>query len=242
MLWWGTPTVMDIMIKAIVTDIEGTTSSLAFVKDVLFPYARAHLEDFVRIHGAEPEVATLLEAVGKEAGRPLSATETIAQLERWMAEDQKITVLKALQGLIWEHGYSKGKLKGHVYADAVKNLRRWKNRGIALYVYSSGSVHAQKLLFGYSQYGDLTTVFSGYFDTTVGLKREAASYRKIIAALSLPAQEILFLSDIKEELDAAAAAGMQTGWLVRDGALPMCTHHIVASNFDDIAARFLKSA
>ena len=241
MLWWGTPTVMDIMIKAIVTDIEGTTSSLAFVKDVLFPYARAHLEDFVRIHGAEPEVATLLEAVGKEAGRPLSATETIAQLERWMAEDQKITVLKTLQGLIWEQGYSKGELKGHVYADAVKNLRRWKNRGIALYVYSSGSVHAQKLLFGYSQYGDLTTVFSGYFDTTVGLKREAASYRKIIAALSLPAQEILFLSDIKEELDAAAAAGMQTGWLVRDGALPTGAHHIIASNFDDIASHFLEA-
>ena len=241
MLWWGSPIAMSIMIKAIVTDIEGTTSSLAFVKDVLFPYARAHLGDFVRTHGAEPEVAKLLEAVADEAGRPLSGTETIAQLERWMAEDRKITPLKTLQGLIWEQGYGKGELKGHVYADAVKNLRRWKNLGIALYVYSSGSVHAQKLLFGYSQYGDLTKVFSSYFDTTVGMKREAASYRKIVAALGLPAQNILFLSDIKEELDAAAAAGMQTGWLVRHGALPTDASHIVASNFDDIASHFLES-
>lgn len=229
------------MIKAIVTDIEGTTSSLAFVKDVLFPYARAHLGNFVRTHGAEPEVAALLEAVEKEAGRALNIPNAIAQLERWMAEDQKITPLKALQGLIWEQGYSKGELKGHVYADAVKNLRRWKNLGIALYVYSSGSVHAQKLLFGYSQYGNLSTLFSGYFDTTVGMKREAASYRKIVAALGLAAKEILFLSDIKEELDAAAAAGMQTGWLVRDGALPTGAHHIVASNFDDIASHFLEA-
>ena len=241
MLWWGVSIAMTIMIKAIVTDIEGTTSSLAFVKDVLFPYARAHLGDFVRAHGAEPEVATLLEAVGKEAGRALNTTETIEQLERWMAEDRKITALKTLQGLIWQQGYVKGELKGHVYADAVKNLRRWKNLGMALYVYSSGSVHAQKLLFGYSQYDDLTTLFSGYFDTTVGMKREAASYRKIIATLGLPAQEILFLSDIKEELDAAAVAGMQTGWLVRDGALPTGGHHIVASNFDDIASHFPES-
>ena len=229
------------MIKAIVTDIEGTTSSLAFVKDVLFPYARAHLGNFVRTHSAEPEVAALLEAVEKEAGRALNIPNAIAQLERWMAEDQKITPLKALQGLIWEQGYSKGELKGHVYVDAVKNLRRWKNLGIALYVYSSGSVHAQKLLFGYSQYGNLSTLFSGYFDTTVGMKREAASYRKIVAALGLAAQEILFLSDIKEELDAAAVADMQTGWLVRNGALPTDTHHIVASNFDDIASHFLES-
>ena len=229
------------MIKAIVTDIEGTTSSLAFVKDVLFPYAQAHLGDFVRVHGGEPEVAALLQAVEKEVGRPLSATEIIAQLEHWMRQDQKITPLKALQGLIWEQGYSKGELKGHVYPDAVKNLRRWKSLGLALYVYSSGSVHAQKLLFGHSQYGDLTTVFSGYFDTTVGMKREAASYRKIVATLGLPAQKILFLSDIKEELDAAAMAGMQTGWLVRAGALPTDTPHVVASNFDDIASRFLKS-
>lgn len=228
------------MIKAIVTDIEGTTSSLAFVKDVLFPYARARLGDFVRAHGAEPEVAKLLEAVQTEAGRALDIPASIAQLEQWMAEDRKITPLKTLQGLIWEQGYRQGQLKGHVYADAVKNLRRWKSLGIALYVYSSGSVHAQKLLFGYSEYGDLTTLFSGYFDTSVGMKRAAASYCNIVTDLGLPAREILFLSDIKEELDAAAAAGMHTGWLVRDGVLPVDTRHLVARSFDDITLHFLK--
>lgn len=229
------------MIKAIVTDIEGTTSSLAFVKDVLFPYARARLGEFVRAHSAEPEVAKLLEAVQTEAGRALDIPASIAQLEQWMAEDRKITPLKTLQGLIWEQGYRQGQLKGHVYAEAVKNLRRWKSLGIALYVYSSGSVHAQKLLFGYSECGDLTSLFTGYFDTGVGMKRATASYCNIVTDLGLPAQEILFLSDIKEELDAAAAAGMHTGWLVRDGALPVDARHLVARSFDDITLHFLQS-
>ena len=145
-----------------------------------------------------------------------------------------MTPLKALQGLIWEEGYRRGDFKGHVYEDAARNLRRWHERGIALYVYSSGSVHAQKLLFGYSEAGDLTPLFSGYFDTAIGHKREAESYRAIAVAMDRPPQDILFLSDIGAELDAARAAGIQTVWLVRDGAPDSNADHRQARDFDSI--------
>ena len=203
------------MIAAIVTDIEGTTSSLSFVKDVLFPYARARMAEFVRTRATEPAVRKELDAVRGLAGKDLGTEELVAQLIRWIDEDKKVTPLKALQGMIWEDGYKKGDFKGHMYEDAVRNLRRWQAQGIRLYVFSSGSVQAQKLLFGYSDFGDLTPLFSGYFDTTIGNKREAEAYRKIVAAIGLPPVEILFLSDIREELDAARAAGMQTLWLER---------------------------
>ena len=160
------------MIRAIVTDIEGTTSSLSFVKDVLFPYARQHIEAFVREQAAQPDVRAQLAAVSKSAGRALTDDEAVAQLVRWIDEDKKITPLKALQGMIWEAGYRHGDFQGHVYEDAVRYLRAWKDQGLALYVFSSGSVHAQKLLFGYSTFGDLTPLFSGYFDTAIGAKRE----------------------------------------------------------------------
>ena len=227
------------MIHVIVTDIEGTTSSLSFVKDVLFPYARERMADFVQTHGHEADVAKLLSEVGKDAGRSLSDTETIAQLLRWIDEDRKITCLKALQGMIWEQGYRQGDFKGHVYADAAKYLRQWQARGLLLYVYSSGSVYAQKLLFAHSDAGDLTPLFSGYFDTTMGMKRDASSYAKIVQAIGQPAAHILFLSDIIEELDAAASSGMQTGWLVRDGALPTHATHFPARDFDTINTHFL---
>lgn len=226
------------MINTILTDIEGTTSSLAFVKDVLFPYARARLRGFVQAQRHDPEVAQRLTQVGLEVGRRLSDSETIDQLVRWIDEDRKITCLKALQGMLWEQGYRRGDFTGHVYEDAVKNLRRWQARGLSLYVYSSGSVHAQKLLFAHSDAGDLTSLFSGYFDTTVGMKRDAASYSKIVQAIGRPGPRILFLSDIKEELDAAAASGMQTGWLIRDGAAPAGAAHFPARSFDEIDAHF----
>lgn len=230
------------MINVIVTDIEGTTSSLSFVKDVLFPYARERMADFMRAHRHQADVAQHLADVAKDAGRPLSDTETIAQLVRWIDEDRKITCLKALQGMIWEQGYRQGDFKGHVYADATRNLRRWQARGIALYVYSSGSVYAQKLLFAHSDDGDLTPLFSGYFDTTVGMKRDAASYTRIVLAIDRPASQILFLSDIKEELDAATGSGMQTGWLLRDGILPTAAAHFPARDFNDIDAHFFPAS
>lgn len=222
------------MIAAIVTDIEGTTSSLSFVKDVLFPYARAHLAEFVRSHATEPAVREQLAAVGKEVGRALSDDLAVQQLLRWIDEDKKITPLKALQGLIWEAGYRQGDFQGHVYDDAVQCLQAWKARGLPLYVFSSGSVHAQKLLFEHTAFGDLTPLFSGYFDTNIGSKRETTAYRHIATAAKLAPGEILFLSDIREELDAALAAGLKTCWLVRDGLMPEKSSHALARDFTQI--------
>ena len=222
------------MIRAIVTDIEGTTSSLSFVKDVLFPYARQRMPAYVREQAALPEVRAQLAAVGAAVGRTLTDDEAATQLVRWIDEDKKITPLKALQGMIWETGYRDGDFQGHVYDDAVRRLREWQDQGLALYVYSSGSVHAQKLLFGYSRSGDLTPLFSGYFDTTIGAKRETDAYRRIAQNIGTPSGEILFLSDIREELDAAQAAGLRTCWLVRDGALPQNPPHPLARDFSEI--------
>lgn len=222
------------MIRAIVTDIEGTTSSLSFVKDVLFPYARERMAEFVQQHGDEPQVRELLEQVSGEAGRHLDDDQAVAQLRQWIDEDRKVTPLKALQGLIWEAGYRNGDYLGHIYEDAARKLRQWHEHGIRLYVYSSGSVYAQKLLFGHTEHGDLTPLFSGYFDTTTGAKQDTGSYRSITGAIGLPASEILFLSDIEAELDAAAGAGMQTCWLVRDGKPDPGAAHRQASNFDQV--------
>ena len=173
-------------VRAILTDIEGTTSSLSFVHDSLFPYARARLPDYVAQHGGD-----------------------LAQLLAWMDADAKVTELKDVQGRIWAEGYAAGELRGHVYPDAVAGLQRWRAAGLALYVFSSGSVAAQKLIFGHSVVGDLTPLFSGYFDTSTGPKREAASYAKIADMIRTPSGDILFLSDTPEEVTAARTAGMQ---------------------------------
>lgn len=219
------------MVQAIVTDIEGTTSSLSFVKDVLFPYARAHLAGFVAAHGHEPAVRALLDDANREAGGGLDDAGVVAQLERWIDADRKLTPLKSLQGLIWEAGYRNGDFQGHIYPDATAALRAWHARGIRLYVYSSGSVYAQRLLFGHSEAGDLTPLFSGYYDTHIGGKREPDAYRAIVADIGLPAGEILFLSDIVEELDAAQVAGMRTIQLVRDGDMDLQARHRQVRDF-----------
>lgn len=216
-------------IKAILTDIEGTTSSVRFVFDVLFPYAKTHLPQFVRERAAEPEVAAQLNAVRAESGETGAEAERVIEiLLGWIAEDRKATPLKALQGMVWEQGYRSGEIQGHVYADAVQAMRYWQAVGYALYVYSSGSIQAQKLIFGYSEVGDLTSLFSGYFDTTSGGKREAASYARIAGAIGLPAGDILFLSDVVQELDAAREAGLKTCGLAREGG-SLAGHPTVAS-------------
>ena len=204
------------MIKAILTDIEGTTSSISFVKETLFPYARKHLPAFVVTHADDIGVQHWLHEAAKEAGL-VSATqnEMIALLQRWIDEDRKSTALKALQGMIWEEGYRNGEYKAHIYADVPAVLTEWTDKGLAVYVYSSGSVPAQKLFFGFSEAGDLTPAFSGYFDTEIGAKRDVDSYRRIARDIGVSANDILFLSDIVEELDAARAAGMRTTLLAR---------------------------
>lgn len=222
------------MIKAIVTDIEGTTSSLSFVKEILFPFARSQLRKFIAEHKSDKQVRELLQDAKAEVGGGLSDDEIVEQMIRWIDADKKVTALKSLQGLIWEHGYKNGDYTGHIYDDAVDNLRRWHEQGIRLYVYSSGSVYAQKLLFGHSDHGDLTPLFEGYFDTHIGHKREADAYRRIVEELQLPAEEILFLSDIEEELDAARAAGMQTICLIREGRISSYAKHTQVASFDGI--------
>lgn len=229
------------MIKAILTDIEGTTSSISFVRDVLFPYAAQHLPMFVRANAREAAVAEQLRAAAQEAGVAQDDHAAIVEvLQRWIAEDRKVTPLKALQGMLWEHGYRHGDYRAHVYADAFEQLKRWHAAGLPLYIYSSGSVQAQKLFFAFSECGDMTPLFSGYFDTTSGAKQDPESYRRIAAAIGLPAGEILFLSDIKGELDAAREAGLQTFWLVRpadttaDAAAIAAAPHAVARDFSAI--------
>ena len=222
------------MIKAIVTDIEGTTSSLSFVKDILFPYARVNLPDYVREHAHESTVKQQLDAVREEIGRQADDEAVIEQLLQWIAEDKKATPLKTLQGLIWQQGYADGDFHGHIYDDAYEQLKAWHEKGMLLYVYSSGSVYAQKLLYAHTRHGDLTPLFSDYFDTNIGAKTETESYQAIVKALDLKADEILFLSDIDAELDAARQAGMQTYWLVRDGEINSGASHVQVKDFSEI--------
>jgi enolase-phosphatase E1 len=223
-------------IRAIVTDIEGTTSSIDFVKDVLFPYARERLPAFVVTHADKPEVQHWLHETAREAGLvSASQQEIIDLLIRWIDEDRKATPLKALQGLIWADGYASGEFRGHVYPEVADSLRKWNGQGIRLYVYSSGSVAAQKLLYGHSEAGDLTPLFSGYFDTEIGAKRDADSYRRIAEAIETPPGQILFLSDIAAELDAAAAAGFQTVQLLRPPAVVAENRHKQVHDFTQIS-------
>lgn len=223
------------MIRAILTDIEGTTSSIDFVHQTLFPYARKHLREFLRANADRADVRAQLEGVSREVGRQLSLEEAAEVLDRWIVEDRKLTPLKILQGMIWKLGYERGELKGHVYADTPEYLSRWRKAGIHLFVYSSGSVEAQKLIFGHTDYGDLRPLFSGYFDTRIGGKKETASYAQIRAEIGLPGEQILFLSDVGEELDAARGAGFKTCQLLRDAKARPAPEHPQAKAFAEVA-------
>lgn len=199
----------------ILTDIEGTTSSISFVKDVLFPYARRALPGFVRARGQEPEVRRWLDAVATEHGAVCSDDTIVEILQGMIDEDRKHTALKALQGMIWLDGYREADFTAHIYPDAAAQLCAWHEAGIPLAVYSSGSVPAQKLFFGHTDAGDLTALFGGWFDTEVGHKRAADSYREIARRLERAPSDILFLSDVVEELDAAREAGLRTALIDR---------------------------
>jgi enolase-phosphatase E1 len=223
-----------IPLGAVLTDIEGTTTRISFVRDVLFPYAQAHMPAFLDRHAASPEVAAEL----AEVRRMAPGASELDTLRQWMDRDLKVTPLKTLQGLIWREGYADGSLRSDVYSDVAPCLRRWVHGGLRLYVYSSGSVEAQKLIFAHSVAGNLVPLFTGFFDTRVGGKREPESYGRLAIAVNLPPVEMLFLSDVEEELDAAAAAGMRTCQLVRadDGTEPS-DRHATAADFDEAARR-----
>ena len=203
------------MKPVILTDIEGTTGSISFVRDVLFPYARASLPGFVRARGDEPKVRALLDQVATEHGAMCDDSMIVETLQGWIDQDRKHTVLKALQGMIWEDGYRDGDFTAHIYPDVAPALQAWHAAGHALAVYSSGSVPAQKLFFGHSDAGDLLPLFDHFFDTEVGHKRDADSYRLIADRLGRSPGDIVFLSDVIAELDAARKAGMRTVLLDR---------------------------
>ncbi len=204
--------------RAVLTDIEGTLGPVAFVREVLFPYAAAALPRFVRRHSKDPEVAPLLAEAAGLAGVPAGDLDQVTGcLLDWISADAKVTPLKALQGLIWEEGYRGGHFRSEVYPDALDRLRAWQAAGVPVYVYSSGSIRAQGLYFGHSFDGDLRGLFAGFFDTGSGPKQDPGSYRRIAAAIGTVPGDLMFLSDLLPELDAAAAAGLHTTWLVRPG-------------------------
>jgi len=212
--------------RAVLTDIEGTTTPLSFVLDVLFPYARRRLD--AACASGEPRFAEALQRLMQEYEDESEETlpdfdsgGNIAPYAHWLMDrDRKSTGLKLLQGILWEDGYRAGELEGQVWPDVAEALRSWKERGIRLRIFSSGSVLAQKLLFGHSDQGDLLPCFEGFHDTTTGPKNSPASYAAIAGAFGLPPGEILFLSDVTAELDAARDAGLQTGLLRRAGNKP----------------------
>ncbi|AUN99573.1 acireductone synthase [Bacteriovorax stolpii] len=214
--------------KFILTDVEGTTTAISFVHDVLFPFSQERMKEYIQKHASKKEVQEALNLTKKTALEENQQTINDEQagdlLLQWIKEDRKHPALKSLQGEIWEEGYASGAIKGHVYSDVLPALKKWKENGLGLGVYSSGSVKAQHLIFGFSTEGNLRPFFSHHFDTAVGHKREVNSYKNIIAELKIQASDILFLSDIKEELDAAREAGMKTTQLVRQDDVVLGDH------------------
>jgi enolase-phosphatase E1 len=212
------------MTKLYLFDVEGTTTDINFVHDVLFPYSRAHLAEFILHHRGERAIAEAIRDVQatvlKEAGRSVDVEGAVETLLRWIAEDRKHGALKEIQGHIWDVGYSKNDFKGHVYPDVRAAFMRILDGGAKIGIYSSGSVHAQKLIFGYSTDGDLTPMISHYFDTKIGGKRERTSYANIANAVHLPPAEIRFFSDIPAELAAARDAGLTVTHVQRPGTDP----------------------
>lgn len=224
------------MIKTIITDIEGTTTPISFVKDVLFPYSYEKIESFIKENLNNPEVLRILNDVKKLENKDLTIEEIIWILKKWIEEDKKITPLKEIQGLIWEEGYKTRQLEGFIYPDAYENLKSWFDNGLKIYVYSSGSVKAQKLLFSNTNYGDINYLFSGYFDTNIGNKKDSESYLKITKEINILPENILFLSDNPDEIIAAAKSGIKVIRLVRpnDAEYIKNFSYMQVESFDEI--------
>jgi enolase-phosphatase E1 len=238
-------------IRAILLDIEGTTTPLAFVYDVLFPYAARELNAFIRRHFQDSEIRRFLEGLRQQ--RALDASlglappawndnseeaevKSITEYGQWlMKHDRKDSSLKSIQGLVWQEGYAASELHGQVYSDVPKALQRWREQGKGIYIYSSGSALAQKLLFQSTEYGDLTGLLDGYFDTEVGGKTDPKSYRTISAKIRCEPDQVLFISDASRELEAAESAGMHTLLSVRPGNRPPePARFAVIHSFDEI--------
>ena len=239
--------------RTLLLDIEGTTTPVDFVTRVLFPYAREHVRDFlIRRAPTDPALRDDLERLysdhraDERAGQypppwreddPAAVLDSAVAYVHWLMDrDRKSTVLKSLQGRIWEEGYRSGRLQGQVYPDVPRAFARWRAQGREMAIFSSGSVLAQKLLFSRSDAGDLTPYLRGFFDTTTGAKGEPESYRKIARTLAREPPAVLFLSDVAAELDAARTAGLATALCVRGGDAPAPAPHPVVRSFDDVLA------
>jgi len=236
----------------ILLDIEGTTTPIAFVTQTLFPYARAHMRSYLERFGASPQYLALIDAFRQEhaaderAGEPVlpwvdvtaDARASVQAYAEWLMDrDRKSPALKELQGYIWEEGYERGELVGEVFEDVPRAFARWRREGVRLGIFSSGAVMAQRRLFRCSSAGDLSSFLHWYFDTHAGAKRDPASYRRIAEEVGELPPDILFVSDVVEELNAARDAGLGTVMTVRPGNLPQPPHdHRVVSSFDEITA------
>jgi enolase-phosphatase E1 len=240
----------DAHIRAILLDIEGTTTPVEFVYQTLFTFARRHIREYLVERLTDPGVRTDIESLRREhaaeagdapepllwqSDSPEAEVESTVDYVQWLMDrDRKSTALKSLQGKIWEAGYRSGELRGEIYEDVPRAFARWTGQQKILAIFSSGSVLAQQLLFAHSTAGDLTRYLHAYFDTAVGAKREDDSYRRIAAALRIEPPEILFISDVTAELDAARLAGMQTALCVRAEPIPSTGAHPVILTFDEV--------
>ncbi|NJN75663.1 MAG: acireductone synthase [Synechococcaceae cyanobacterium RL_1_2] len=224
------------MIRCLIFDIEGTTTSVNFVFEVLFPYFRQNVQK-LRDRINDPAITSILSQVQtmvqEEDGLEIDLLGAIERLHQWSVEDRKVAPLKTLQGLLWEEGYRTGAFRGHIYEDVPRNLNQWQQLGLTMGIYSSGSAYAQKLLFSHSEFGDLTPYFDWYFDLTLGQKRASTSYEAIAQTINIDPSAILFLSDVPEELNAAQTVGFKVLQLVRPGTTPSDRHPKV-NNFDQI--------
>lgn len=241
------PVKFSSMIKAILLDIEGTTTPIDFVHKTLFPFAKERMDDFVRENFEEiQEAIARIESeyhkdfVNQIYGRDFDrhSPESIANYLKFLIEvDRKSTPLKSLQGKIWKKGYESGELKSEVFEDVPPAFERWKSEDKLIGIYSSGSILAQKMLFKYTEQGDLTPFISEHFDTNIGQKKQSESYRRIAQTKGFPAPEnLLFVSDVVEELNAAKKAGIQTALSIRKGNAPVTQNnsHRIIQTFDEI--------
>ena len=247
-----TSSLTDASIRCILLDIEGTTTPIAFVHEVLFPFARSRVRSYLAEHFDTPETLADLAKLREDyatdvrhnlrppmliAGTRNAEIDSFVVYVQWLIDrDRKSTGLKSLQGKIWRQGYFEGTLKAPLFADVAPALERWHREGLGIGIFSSGSLLAQKLLFAHTEAGDVTRFIDSYFDTTIGKKTEVESYRRIAAALILPSKEVLFISDVVGEIEAAKAAGVETLLCVRPGnhVQPHPERYRNIQNFDNV--------
>ena len=222
--------------KYLLFDIEGTITSLSFVKDILFPYSEKNLPKYLEENHKRPEVKSLIKSICEEIGFDHGKTDSLKKikdiLSQWIREDKKHTALKTLQGMVWKEGYTNKAFKGHLYSDVPVYFKKWKLAGFHLGIFSSGSIQAQQLLLGHSIYGDMTIYIDHYFDTTIGSKKQIESYASISKIIHSKPENILFFSDSIEELTAAQNAGFKTVRTLRPEVPDLDSTHTQIKDFE----------